>query len=169
MFPRTLIEVGVVNKNLLGVVWLPLTAAGIAGLGYCIYLFFSRTGAGEGELEFKNPFDLGTAIQFGLIYGVILLVSRAAQMYLGNAGVFISSIVSGMADVDAITLTMAELNSSGVLAAETASRAIVLAAMSNTAVKGGIALVLGSVSLRKVLLPVFLMMLVIGIGIAFIL
>jgi uncharacterized membrane protein (DUF4010 family) len=169
MFPRMLIEVGVVNRTLLNTVWLPLTAAGVAGLGYCIYLFFSRTGAGEGELEIKNPFDLSSAIKFGLIYGLILLVSRTAQMYLGNTGVFISSIVSGMADVDAIALTMAELNNSGGLAAETASRAIVLAAMSNTVVKGGIALVLGSVALRKVLLPVLLMILVAGIGIAFIL
>lgn len=118
-------------------------------------------------MEFSNPFELGPAVKFGLIYGVILLISKAAQMYLPTAGVYLASIIAGLTDVDAITLSIAELSSTGGLDLVTAARAIVLAAMSNTVVKGGIVLSSGSSALRKALLPGFVAMLVFGIGTAF--
>jgi len=89
-------------------------------------------------------------------------------MYLGNTGLYLSSIVAGLTDVDAITLSVAELSrAGGGLSLSTGARAIVLAAMSNTAVKGGIVLSSGSPALRRALWPGFVLMLVTGIGIAF--
>ena len=164
MFARVLIEVGVIYQPLLKLVWIPIAASGLIGLIYCLYLFFSQRTAEKGDIEFSNPFDLGTAIKFGLLYALVLLVSRAAQMYLGDTGLYLSSVISGIADVDAITLSMAELSKTGVVALPKAALAIVLATMSNTAVKGGIALAMGSVALRKPLLFAILMMLVVGIG-----
>ncbi len=73
-----------------------------------------------------------------------------------------------MADVDAVTLSMAELSrAAGGVDLITAERAIVLAAMSNTVVKGGIVLTSGSPALRRAILPGFVLMLVTGIGVAF--
>jgi uncharacterized membrane protein (DUF4010 family) len=167
MFARVLIEVGVVNASLLGNVWLPITLAGLVGLLYCAYLFFMQRTAEKSDMKFSNPFDLMSAIKFGLLYALVLLISRTAQMYLGDAGLYLSSIISGVADVDAITLTMAELSRTGVLGMDTAALAIVLATMSNTLVKGGIALLAGSVTLRKSLVPVIVMILVVGLGSAF--
>jgi uncharacterized membrane protein (DUF4010 family) len=169
MFTRILVEVGVLNRDLLGIVWLPLVAAGLVGLAYGIFLFFSQRAEESGDVEFSNPFDLGAAVKFGLLYGVVLLVARAAQINLGDTGVFLSSIVSGLADVDAITLSLAELSLSGGLELHTAARGIVLAAMSNTVVKGGIVMVGGGLALRKALLPGFLLMLATGIGVGFLL
>ncbi|MBC8334197.1 MAG: MgtC/SapB family protein [Anaerolineales bacterium] len=166
MFARVLIEVGVIYQPLLKLVWIPIAASGLIGLIYCLYLFFSQRTAEKGDIEFSNPFDLGTAIKFGLLYALVLLVSRAAQMYLGDTGLYLSSVISGIADVDAITLSMAELSKTGVVALPKAALAIVLATMSNTAVKGGIALAMGSVALRKPILFAILMMLVVGIGTA---
>ncbi|MBC8504072.1 MAG: MgtC/SapB family protein [Anaerolineales bacterium] len=167
MFSRVLIEVGVLNKTLLGVVWIPLVAAGGVGLLYGVYLFFSQRSAEKGDVEFSNPFDLGSAIKFGLLYGVVLLISRIAQMYFGDTGIIISSILSGIADVDAITLSMAELSNSGGLDLSTAARAIVVATMSNTLVKGGIAIMGGSKILRKALLPGIILIVIVGIGLTF--
>jgi uncharacterized membrane protein (DUF4010 family) len=169
MFLRVIIEVSVLNQALLKVVWVPLTAAGVVGLIYATYLFLSRRATEKGDVDFSNPFDLSTAVSFGLVYGVILLVSRAAQMYFGDTGILVSSLLSGIADVDAITLSMAELSSTGGLDTKIASEAIVIAAMSNTVVKGGVALMGGSPALRKVLWPGILMMSVVGIGVAFLL
>jgi uncharacterized membrane protein (DUF4010 family) len=169
MFARVLIEVGVVNASLLGKVWLPITLAGLIGLLYCAYLFFMQRTVEKGNVEFSNPFDLMSAIKFGLLYALVLLISRSAQMYLGNTGLYLSSIVSGVADVDAITLTMSELSNAGVLGTDTAALAIVLATMSNTLVKGGIALLAGSATLRKSLIPVIIMILVAGLGSALLL
>lgn len=167
MFARVLVEVGVINKALLSEIWLPIVAAGVIGLLYCVYLYSSQRTSEKGDIEFSNPFDLKSAIKFGLLYGLILLISRVAQMYLGDTGIYISSIVSGAADVDAIALSMAELSRTGSLDLNTASNAVILAAMSNTAVKGGIALFGGSVALRKPLLPAIILMLVAGLSLAF--
>jgi len=166
MFARVLIEVGVVNRALLKWVWIPIAAAGFVGLLYCAYLFFAQRTAEKGDVQFSNPFDLMSAIKFGLLYGLVLLISRTAQLHLGDTGLYLSSIISGLADVDAITLTMAELSKTGVLDMDKASLAIVLATMSNTVVKGGIALMTGSSTLRKSLIPVIVMILIVGIGTA---
>jgi uncharacterized membrane protein (DUF4010 family) len=64
---------------------------------------------------------------------------------------------------------MAELSKTGVLGMDTAALAIVLATMSNTLVKGGIALLAGSATLRKSLVPVIVMILVVGMGSALLL
>lgn len=168
MFGRVLVEVAVTNLPLLAVVWLPITVAGLAGLAYGIYLYFAPRSSEAGGVTISNPFELGPAITFGLLYGLILLVARAAQFYFGDTGVYLSSVLSGLADVDAITLSMAELSSSGNVELSTAARAIVLATMSNTVVKGGIVLSSGSAALRRALLPGFLLILITGTVLAFI-
>jgi uncharacterized membrane protein (DUF4010 family) len=164
MFIRVLIEVWVVNRSLFEVVWLPVALAGLAALVYAAYLFLAPHEADEEDVVVTNPFELRPAITFGLLFGLILLVARAAQLYLGDTGVYISSFVSGLADVDAITLSMAELSGSGELSVNIAARAIVIAIMANTLVKGGIVLTSGSVSIRRALLPGFLLILVAGIS-----
>lgn len=169
MFPRILIEVRVVNPGLLAVVAAPILASGLAALLYSLYLFRSARSQESSDLEFSNPFDLGAAVKFGLLYAVILLITRSAQIYSGETGVLVSSFLSGLADVDAITLSMAELSRSGGLALETAAQAIVIAAMANTLVKGGIVLGMATVALRKALWPGLLLIIVAGVGTAFLL
>lgn len=166
MFARVLVEAGAVNPALLGVVWPAITAGGVAGLAYAGVLWWRSRGDEEapknggaapeasGERGFTNPFELKSALAFGALYAVILVGSKAAEMYLGTTGIYASAIASGLADVDAVTLTMAELSrAGGSLPIETASRAVVLAAASNTVVKGGIVLSLGASAMKKAILP----------------
>jgi uncharacterized membrane protein (DUF4010 family) len=167
MFSRVVIEVAALNVELLKVFWMPMAASAAVGLIYCGYLYFSQRTDKEGDVDFSNPFELGPAVKFGLVYAAILLISKAAQMYLPAAGIYLASVVAGLTDVDAITLSMAELSSTGALEMDTAARAIVLAAMSNTVVKGGVVLSSGAPALRKALLPGFAVMLAFGIGTAF--
>ncbi len=168
MFSRVVVVVALLNKDLLKAFWMPMAASAAVGLAYCVYLYISQHGDDEeGGVDFSNPFELGPAVKFGLIYGVILLISKAAQMYLPAAGIYLASIVAGLTDVDAITLSMAELSRTGGLEMSTAARAVVLAAMSNTVVKGGIVMSSGSSALRKAFLPGFILMLVTGIGVSF--
>lgn len=153
MFARVLVEVGVLNLDLLGVVWLPITAAGIVGLLYCLYLHFSNRVSDTDTQEFSNPFDLMSAIKFGLLYAVILVLARAAQLYFGDTGIYISSVVSGLADVDAITLSLAQLSDAGGLDNKVAAQGIVLAVIANTIVKGSIVLLGGARQLKRALVP----------------
>jgi uncharacterized membrane protein (DUF4010 family) len=171
MFARVMVEVAALNRPLLGIVWLPMTAAMLVSFAYCAYLYLSQNAEKQEEPDdFKNPFELGPALKFGLLYAVILLVANAAKLYFGNTGIYISSIASGLADVDAITLSMAELSQGGEnLSLDTAAKASVLAAASNTLVKGGIVLSTGSKTLRKVILPGMVLTLATAIGVVFIL
>jgi uncharacterized membrane protein (DUF4010 family) len=167
MFSRVVVEVAALNPPLLGVLWMPMAASAAAGLGYCVYLYFAQRTDEAGEVKVSNPFELAPAIKFGLLYAIVLLASNAAQLYLGSTGLYLSSVLSGLADVDAITLSVAELSKTGSLTMSAGARAIVLAAMSNTVVKGGIVLTSGSRALRLALLPGFVLMLVAGVGVAF--
>jgi uncharacterized membrane protein (DUF4010 family) len=168
MFLRVVAEVAALNVALLRILWLPMVAAAAVGMAYGLYLFFAQRTDEAGDVDFSNPFELRPAVKFGLLYAVILLISKAAQTYLGDTGVYLSSAAAGLTDVDAITLSMAELGGqAGGLGLDVAARAIVLAAMSNTIVKGGVVLVSGSPSLRRALLPGFVLMLVTAIGLAF--
>jgi uncharacterized membrane protein (DUF4010 family) len=167
MFGRVVVEVAVLNRALLNVVWLPLAAAMAAGLVFCVYYYLAQRTAEESDVKLANPFELGPAIKFGLLYAAILVISKAAQFYFQDAGVYVASAVAGLTDVDAITLSMAELSGSqGSVSVSTAGRAVMLAAIANTLVKGGIALGAGSRGLRRALLPPLVAMLVTGIVVA---
>lgn len=167
MFIRVLFEAFVLNPALARVLAIPLLAAAGVGLAACAYLWFTEHTSEQGEVAVSNPFELGPAIKFGLLFAVILFISKAAQAYLGNAGVYLSSIVAGLTDVDAITLSMTRLASEATISHVTAARAIVLAAMSNTAVKAGIVATMGASSLRRHVLPTFAVILITGVVIAF--
>ena len=110
-----------------------------------------------------RTFTLKPALKFGLFFALILFLSKGAQIYLGTKGIYLTSIFSGLADVDAITLSMAKLASNGIVTEKVASSAITMAAMSNTLVKGGIVYFLGSKELRKKIIFVFSSILIVGL------
>jgi uncharacterized membrane protein (DUF4010 family) len=167
MFGRTLVEIGTINRALLGFVWAPMLVTASAGIVYAGYLyFFASSEAAEVEREevsLSNPFELRPAITFGLIFTVVLLISSAGQYLFGTAGLYISSFVSGLADVDAVALSMAELSQDGgTLSRPVAAQAVVIAALANTISKGAIVFITGSQRMRRAILPGLILMLVVG-------
>jgi hypothetical protein len=136
MFARILAAVAVINRDLLGALWFPLAAAGATGAVYGAWLHFSDRASPDTEIVFANPFEVGPALRFGLLYAAVLLVSRAAQLEFGDRGVLVSALVAGVADVDAITLSLSELSRSGQGLSLQAAAGVMVAAMANTALKG---------------------------------
>ncbi len=167
MFGRIMVWTAVLHPPLFRRLWPALAAGALAGLACGVYLHFSPRADEAKELEVKNPFELRPAITFGLLYGAILLAARAAQIAFGDMGVFVSSAAAGLADVDAITLSMAEMSRAGNVGLSTAEGAVVLAAAANTAVKGGIVFVSGSKELRRAILPGFLLILAATVAASF--
>jgi uncharacterized membrane protein (DUF4010 family) len=173
MFPRVLVEVAVVNRRLLPAVVVPLGAMLAAGLVVSLVLYRrarsispGKEGPRGGEIRFSNPFELSTAVKFGLIFAVVLLVAKAATVYLGSAGVYLAGFLAGATDVDAIALTMANLAKQG-LSEQVAATTIVLGAASNTMVKCGLAIGLGGWALGRRVLVAFAVVLATGlVGIA---
>jgi len=169
MFFRVIVEVAVVNNRLLPEIWPVMTAMGCSGLLYALYLYFSQTAVDEEELDLSNPFELGPAIKFGLIFALVLFVTKAAEVYIGEKGLYFTSFLAGLADVDAITLSISGLTKTGQgIALSTGRIAIILATISNTAAKGILVFSLGSRSLRKYIWPVMAIMLAIGLVFIFI-
>ncbi|HDN04536.1 MAG TPA: DUF4010 domain-containing protein [Chloroflexi bacterium] len=165
MFVRIVLEVAVVNRQLLPLIWPAMSAMGGAGLLYALYLYYSQAAMDEEEMQLSNPFELGPALKFGLIYALVLLIVKAAELYIGEKGIFLTSFVAGLADVDAITLSISDLTRSGGSIPLTIGKAgIILAAISNTATKGALVFFLGSKTLGLRVLPAFVLILLIGLG-----
>ena len=145
MFARVLLVVGVVHRPLLATLGPSLSAMALVGFG-ASWWFYRRSakesaeGAGESPgAALRNPFELRQALSFGLVYAVVLFVAKGAQTWFGSAGLYASAVLAGLTDVDAITLSVTEMNRAG-LSDASAATAILLAAVTNTAVKAGIAL-----------------------------
>jgi len=168
MFVRIVIEVAVVNPKLLPLVWPAMAAMGGAVLLYAVYMYFSQSAIDEEEMQITNPFELGPAIKFGLVYALVLLITKAAEYYIGERGLYLTSFVAGLADVDAITLSISDLTKSeGSISLLTGKVGIIIAAISNTISKGALVLFLSSRKLSLRVLPAFLMILLIGLGFLF--
>ncbi|EKD26462.1 MAG: hypothetical protein ACD_79C01183G0001, partial [uncultured bacterium] len=107
MFPRLLLIIAAVNFTLVKPLILPFTGCVIAGIVVCLLIYRSLKGTKETEIfEYSNPFELLPAIKFGLLFTVILVASKAAAHYFGDTGFYISSMISGIADTDAVALSV---------------------------------------------------------------
>jgi uncharacterized membrane protein (DUF4010 family) len=136
MFIRVLIEVSIVNSALLNQLWIPILMMFFSVLGCGFWLWRrSETQHHEPEIALKNPFQINTALQFGLLLGLILLLSEAMKDWFGDSGIYALSVVSGLMDVDAITLSLSKMAKESI--SETvAVMGIVLASAVNTLIKG---------------------------------
>jgi len=166
MFFRIIAEVAVVSSQLLNTLYIPMLTMGVAGLSGTFYFWITekkqRPDVEEKLCEVKNPFQLWPAIQFGLFFVGISFVTQWAKAMFGDQGIYLTSLVSGVMDVDAITLSMANLHQTGQVAPNIAVVAITIAAMTNTVVKAGIFLLLGARQVGIRILAVFLFMLLAG-------
>ncbi len=154
MFPRALLEVAVVNPSLFPLVAVPLGVMTAVATVAAVLVYWRATASHPTDAEIDNPFRLRPALFFGAVFAVILLVSEYANAWLGASGVYATAFVSGLADVDAITLTLSRLASEGAITAPVATTGIVLAAVANTLVKAGIAWVIGTRQLGQLVTAV---------------
>ena len=97
----------------------------------------------------EEPSELKPAFLFGALYALVLLAVAAAKHYFGSAGLYIVAIISGLTDLDAITLSTGQLADSGKIEAKIAWRVNLVAMLSNLLFKFGIVDPLGPVSLTK--------------------
>lgn len=147
MYPRVLVVASVINPLLFSELMLPIATMATATY-VAAGLAWRQTRNAElpADLALHNPFQLLMAVRFGLILVVILLLSHLLVAYLGDKGVYFVAAASGIADVDAITLSLSRM-SADELPLRVAGLGIVIAAAINGAVKSAIALAIGGKSL----------------------
>lgn len=169
MFPRVLLEVTLVNPQLAPDLAWPLAVATLAYAAGALYWWrraASHAQSADAEPPLKNPFELGPALRFGLLLALILLLVEVARRHLGDLGVYLVSALSGLSDVDAITLSLSR-SALSELDPQVAVRGIALAVVSNSLIKGVLIAVLGGARLALMTLP--LMAGGLGLGLALVL
>jgi uncharacterized membrane protein (DUF4010 family) len=143
MYPRVLIIAGVLKPPLIAALLPPLgVMAAATYLASGIAWRRAKKAAPLADLSVQNPFQLTMAIRFGLFLAAILFLSRLLAAHFGDQGIMALAAVSGLADVDAITLTLARMAEDSVTHAVTAL-GIVVAVAVNGIVKGAIAWAVG--------------------------
>lgn len=155
VFARVLVEVAIVAPAILRQLAPPLVA--MMGLMILIsaglYVFTSRA-TKPIPLE-EDPSDLKSALLFGVFYGVVLFALAAVKEHFGDRALYGVAALSGLTDMDAITLSTAQLINAGHLTIDTGWRMILVGAMSNLMFKAGAVALLGTPHLLKRVLLVF--------------
>ncbi|MCL7957349.1 MAG: MgtC/SapB family protein [marine benthic group bacterium] len=168
VFVRVLFEIAVVAPSIFADTAGPISAMMGVMIGVSAVLYF--TGSGRHELEIEDespPSELGAAIAFGLLYAVVLLGVAFAEEHLGSRGLYAVAAVSGLTDMDAITLSTSELMRTDQLATDTGWRLILVGSLANLVFKGGIVSVLGHRTLRRRIVLAFASAIAAGIAILF--
>lgn len=155
MFFRVLIEVSVINQSLVNSLLIPMVVMGSTGLLAAGYLWTKKEKVPvkvQNKLaDVKCPLTLMPAIKFAVFFVFVSFLAKLANNYLGTEGLYVASLLSGIMDVDAITISVSELAKNSEISNSVATVAITIAAMTNTVVKGGFFLMFGS---RKVALKI---------------
>jgi len=165
MFPRLLLEIAVVNQDLMKNMALPILVMGATGLVMAAY-FYLRAGKEQADnpvMKFDNPFSLKAAINFALLFALILVITRLATIYLGSTWLPLVAIVSGLTDADAVAFSISDAQQAGIITLDWASFNLVLGALSNTFMKLFLVFTLGHRGLFKHLLASFTIIGVTGI------
>ena len=164
-FPRLLLLVWVVDRNLGEFLSLPLLAMGTAGLlGAWLLSKFGRGSNSDTEIDFslQNPYSLAPALKFGALFIGISLLTKGATMWGGEHGIYLASALAGTGDASAISLSIAQLVQGESLSVPAASLAILIAVTMNALVKEGLAWTNGTRELAFWLGGGFAFMLAIG-------
>ena len=151
---RLAIVVGLLQPGLLRPMLTLLGGGALAGL-VMLYVFWRRM-ADKPEapaLEMKNPTEMRAAIGFGLLYAAVLFAAAWLSDLVGDQGLYAVALVSGLTDVDAITLSSLRLFGLGNLQAGQVVTAVLLAMLANIVFKSGLAASIGGADLARQVLP----------------
>jgi uncharacterized membrane protein (DUF4010 family) len=163
MFLRVLVMVVLINTAVARRLGPGVGVLAVLSLALCALLLWRHRKSGRDTVSSgSNPFELGAALKFGLLYGVITFVAKAAELSFGDAGLYLAGALAGLTDVDAISLSMANLARSTPALEVAAARTILIAVLANTVVKGGMAAAMGSPELRRRMLPYALLLVAAG-------
>lgn len=159
---RVLLEISVVSSGFLRFAVLPFGIQLMAMLIVSLTLYFSSRDEELEPSEFENPAQLRAALIFGLFYAMILFLVAAVTSHFGDRALYVVAFFSGLTDLDAITLSTAEIVQADKLHPDTGWRVILLAMLSNLVFKLGLVALLGPRRLLRRVGIAFLISLTVG-------
>ena len=146
MFLRILVIVALFGPSHLTLLAAPLVAAALVLIGASLAFGAGWRAEGDdatGAKPFRNPFELVSVLRFAALLAVILVASRWLVAVFGGSGAVGAAAVAGLADVDAITLSITQVHGAAITPVE-AAVAIFVAALANSVTKTGIAVTAGT-------------------------
>lgn len=157
MFPRVVLVSSLINPALFNALIIPMAVMGGVVLFSAAVIWHKNVEQAPSELaQLINPLELKPALFFGALLVVVILLGKAATNFFGEAGLYLLAALSGIADVDAINLTLSRM-SVAELSPDVVVLGIVIAACSNTLLKAMLAVFVGGSALgMRVLLPLLL-------------
>jgi uncharacterized membrane protein (DUF4010 family) len=140
---RTVAVVGALNREVVVAVAIPLATTAVAAVAIALLLALRRPGnAGDQTAPLRNPFELKAVLGFAALLAVMEVVARALAEQFGGAGAFVGALVAGLADVDAVTVSITKLAPAS-LPVHAAALAVLVAVVSNTVSKLAIGVFVG--------------------------
>ncbi len=162
MCVRVAVFAGTVNISILPRLLPVVIAMGLEG-AVAAWLLGRGAVAAEGApsaAKVNNPFSLTAAVTFGAIYAVVLIAVHAAQEFFGTGGIYFAATIGSLADVDAVAIALSR--TAGTASSGQAATAVAIAMVTNTLVKLGIALVMGSRTFGRYVATALGIMVVVG-------
>jgi uncharacterized membrane protein (DUF4010 family) len=156
LFPRMLLITAVINRQLFYDLLIPGLLMFMIMLVPTLLWWREGSTIQHESARIKNPLDLAATLRFGMLLAVIMLLAEGLRLAWGEAGIYLLAATSGVADVDAVNLSLARMSLDG-LSVDIARDGILIAVSVNTAVKG---LLASSIGGRKLILPVTIPLLV---------
>ncbi|MDT8311263.1 MAG: MgtC/SapB family protein [Methylophaga sp.] len=153
MYIRMLILVAILNSHLLIELWLPVLVMAVLTYLPSLFWWHRDTHHIAGSVAaLTNPLELRTALGFGLLLAVVMFLAVFLRESFGDAGILVLSAVSGIADVDAIVLSLIGMTES--ISSQLFVFGCVIAAAMNNLLKALMAGVIGGRELAiKISLP----------------
>lgn len=167
MFPRLLVYAYLINPELIGRLLVPVITMALALYLPAVFIWrgIEQTVSLEKPVLNRNPLDLSAALYFAVLITVILLLGEWLRSTVGDSGIYLLAAASGVADVDAITLSLTRLSVNG-LGLDTAVLGIVIASAVNNLVKAGLTVWQGSARLWRLVIVPMVASLLLGLLVA---
>ena len=172
MFARVLVITALIDPHIAAALAPPLGLMGAIMLAGAGWKYLALRGADRSadpthdDVVLSNPFALLPALKWGILLSAVLVASAVAQQHFGDRGLFVTAAASGLADVDAVTLAVSRQSHQGTLSTTAAALAITIAVVSNTIVKGTMAVFMGRKGFGRAIVLVFALAVVVGVNIA---
>ena len=143
VFVRLGILISATSPSFVQLAWIPLGVMFVVLVSFAWFQLRRGTDRSSPVLVQENPTELRPAIIFGCLYAVVLLAVAAAREYFGPQGVFVVAVLSGLTDMDAITLSVTQMVNLEQISGSAGWKLILVASMANLAFKAGTIAVLG--------------------------
>ncbi|MGA1204937.1 MAG: MgtC/SapB family protein [Opitutales bacterium] len=166
MIGRVAVIILAIHQDLFFVLLPPLLVMAMPTTLFLVWKFFiAAKSADEVELpELNNPLSMKLAIKFALLYGIIVFLIKAVSEWGDGTGFYPIAFLSGLTDMDAIALSLANAQTDGSVLMEMAAGGIVIGAIANSIFKTILGVSLGDKRLRKPLLAGMIPMILFGVA-----